>query len=134
MGVLSKYHLFKVGRTAKLFMWINKYDIDPDEFIPRYMKSEAEEIIAEDWSPMDGMSTPYLIDMIQDEIHASIKKEHVYDSSYLEWAGYLYRYWFYYRQVPLAVIADILPFKDLYQYYPAYHTMDLKFAIDRFLE
>lgn len=57
-----------------------------------------------------------------------------YRKDVMHWCGYLYRYFAYTYEISTKRAFILLPFKDTVGAYEAYHTLDIKQAIERLLE
>lgn len=107
--------------------------LDSKKFVDAFMNSFAASQLDEIWSFEQWAGEEYLMGELLDEIAVPSAEDFLYNEV-LYWAGYLYRYWHYYKNISSKDMYTIADIDYLNQVYPAYHTLDVEMAIDRIYE
>ena len=82
----------------------------------------------------DTKSIPAIFWEIEEEYGKSDYGSVKYHRDVMYWCGYLYRYFSYFYELSSKQAYKYLPLKYISSSFEAYHTMDIKAAIDRLLE
>jgi hypothetical protein len=120
---------------AKLFeQSVTRLDMSSPVFVRRFMYSE----IVEDFDCLaflDGsLSLEGVFEYLEDEYGPSDYGSVKYHKDVMYWIGYLYRYFSYCYEITSKRAYKLLPLKYVAESYEAYHTLDIKNAIERLLE
>ena len=107
--------------------------LDSRKFVDAFMNSFVASQLDEIWSHEQWAGEEYLMEELRDEIAIPSAEDFLYNEA-LYWAGYLYRYWHYYKNISSKEIYAIADIDYLNLVYPAYHTLDVEMAIDRIYE
>ena len=68
------------------------------------------------------------------EENPNLDKGKIYDTEFLFWIGYTYRYWHFLTKQASNQIGNKCNAEMMHTLYPAYHTLDCKQTIERILE
>lgn len=106
----------------------------PYVFIRRFMNSELAKRFDNTTILLESSSNKTFIDEINEQYGStSFGKDNI-DKEIMYWVGYVYRYWSYIYDVPSYILFRHVQPKMLIDRYYIFHSMDVKYAIDRICE
>ena len=116
---------------GEIFKYANDLTLDMDVFVPKYMKSRfCDKSMDTVYSPFQFAEAEECLYFILKEIKVPKLKSPGYDSSIMEWIGYMYRYLYYRLKTTSKEIIISVPFSSMMAYYSELHTMDADTAVD----
>ena len=135
MKKIDKDGLLLCELQAEAFdLSISMTDSSSEIFIRRFMNSNTAKTM-DSGAVLETNTTPRdLVSEIDEEYGASNYGSVKYSRDEIFWIGYLYRYFAYYYALTSSQVYKIVKPKELRGLYEAYHTLDVKQAIERILE
>lgn len=118
---------------GRLFERSLAHGFDSCDFICKFMNSDVALHLDLKFDFFQWAGEAYLLDALCDEVRIE-KTERTFSKDALYWAGYVYRYWHYYKNLSSKEIYKIADAKTMAQVYLSYHTLDTEMAIDRLCE
>ena len=116
---------------GSIFRCANELKLDMDVFAPKYMMSNfCERNMDIAWSYFQMADAEECLDFILPEIEVPKLESPRYNSSVIEWVGYMYRYLYYGLKKTSKEIIKKVPFNSMLVYYPGLHTEDEDMAVD----
>lgn len=128
--LLSAEKLQLCDIQGRLFELSLKNGYDSPEFIKAFMNSRAAAALDDTYDRLQWAGEEYILEELDDEVGGLKKAGVEYSNEVLYWAGYLYRYWHYYKEEMSADIYKKADAKMLNECWLAFHTMDVEMAID----
>ena len=113
---------------------IIRFNCSSPIFVRRFMNSNVAKEFDSGAILDDTKSIPAIFWEIEEEYGESSCGSVKYHRDIMYWCGYLYRYFSYVYELSSKQVYKYLPLKYVASTYEAYHTMDIKFAIERLLE
>lgn len=115
---------------GKLFELAVKKGYEGGAFIEAFMKSDVAKRLDSDFDHLQWAGEEYNLEQLNDEVGGLKKGYNGYHEEIMYWAGYIYRYWHYYKGLSskeIYLIADEKIMKDMWL---GFHTLDVEMAID----
>lgn len=119
---------------GKLFEMALSKGYDCRQFIELFMNSRIAMDLDLVFNKYQWMGEEYLMEEFCDEATDIPKAGITYSREMMYWCGYIYRYWHYYTDETSAEIYKTANAEMMNMCWPAYHTLDVEFAIDRIRE
>lgn len=114
-----------------IFRCSSEMKLDMNIFIPNYMKSRfCDKNMDTIYSPFQMADAEECLDFILKEIEAPKLEIPIYNSSVIEWVGYMYRYLYFGLKLTSREIIESVPFISMLSYYPGLHTVDEDMAVE----
>lgn len=120
---------------AKAFeLSVDQTQMSSAVFIRRFMNSQAAKRL-DDGSILTSNILPVdLLDLLEEQYGPSQYGSRQYSHDELFWIGYVYRYFAYTYEKSSSYVYKIVKPQELWELFPAYHTLDPSQAIERILE
>lgn len=135
MAMLSRVEEIICETQGEIFQCANEMKLDMNIFIPKYMKSEfCKRNMDTIYSHFQMTFPEDSLYFILQEIDVPILNEVQYNSTVMEWIGYIYRHLYYALKKDSNVIIDKVPFECMLAYFPGLHTVDENMAVDIIFE
>jgi hypothetical protein len=120
---------------GQLFELAAERGYSSEAFIKAFMTSQVAADMDKDFHHVQWAGKAYILSRMEDELANQLTKEgEIYDKETLYWAGYIYRYWNFYKAESSREIYKQAPTKTMKVVYLMYHTMSPEMAIDRLKE
>ena len=127
--------LLMFNMQAELFeRSVDKVNTSSEVFVRRFMNSNVAREFDSGAILDDTKSIQAIFCEIEEEYGESDYGSIKYNKDVMYWCGYLYRYFSYLYELSSKQAYKYLPLKYVSSTYEAYHTLDVKQAIDRLLE
>ena len=135
MKQINRDALLMFDMQARLFEdSVEKVNTSSEIFVRRFMNSNVAREFDSGAILDDTKSIPAIFWEIEEEYGESDYGSVKYHKDVMYWCGYLYRYFSYFYELSSKQAYKYLPLKYISSSFEAYHTMDIKAAIDRLLE
>ncbi len=135
MKQINRDALLMFNMQAELFeRSVDKVNTSSEVFVRRFMNSNVAREFDNGAILDDTKSIPAIFCEIEEEYGESDYGSIKYNKDVMYWCGYLYRYFSYLYELSSRQAYKYLPLKYVSSTYEAYHTLDVKQAIDRLLE
>ena len=135
MKQINRDALLMFDMQARLFEEsVEKVNTSSEIFVRRFMNSNVAREFDSGAILDDTKSIPAIFWEIEKEYGESDYGLVKYHRDVMYWCGYLYRYFSYFYELSSKQAYKYLPLKYISSSFEAYHTMDIKAAIDRLLE
>jgi len=135
MKQINKDALLMFDMQARVFEEsVEKVNTSSEIFVRRFMNSNVAREFDSGAILDDTKSIPAIFWEIEKEYGESDYGSVKYHRDVMYWCGYLYRYFSYFYELSSKQAYKYLPLKYISSSFEAYHTMDIKAAIDRLLE
>ena len=135
MKQINRDALLMFDMQARLFEEsVEKVNTSSEIFVRRFMNSNVAREFDSGAILDDTKSIPAIFWEIEEEYGESDYGSVKYHRDVMYWCGYLYRYFSYFYELSSKQAYKYLPLKYISSSFEAYHTMDIKAAIDRLLE
>ena len=120
---------------GQLFELAAERGYNSEAFIKVFMTSQVAADMDKDFHHIQWAGKAYILSRMEDELANQLTKEgEIYDKETLYWAGYIYRYWNFYKNESSREIYKQASAKTMKVVYLMYHTMSPEMAIDRLKE
>ena len=120
---------------GQLFELAAERGYSSEAFIKAFMTSQVAADMDKDFHHVQWAGKAYILSRMEDELADQLTKEgEIYDKETLYWAGYIYRYWNFYKGESSREIYKQASAKTMKVVYLMYHTMSPEMAIDRLKE
>ena len=117
---------------GQLFELAAERGYSSEAFIKAFMTSQVAADMDKDFHHVQWAGKAYILSRMEDELANQLTKEgEIYDKETLYWAGYIYRYWNFYKNESSREIYKQASAKTMKVVYLMYHTMSPEMAIDR---
>lgn len=135
MKQINRDALLMFDMQARVFEEsVEKVNTSSEIFVRRFMNSNVAREFDSGAILDDTKSIPAIFWEIEEEYGESNYGSVKYHRDVMYWCGYLYRYFSYFYELSSKQAYKYLPLKYISSSFEAYHTMDIKAAIDRLLE
>lgn len=135
MKQINRDALLMFDMQARVFEEsVEKVNTSSEIFVRRFMNSNVAREFDSGAILDDTKSIPAIFWEIEEEYGESDYGSVKYHRDVMYWCGYLYRYFSYFYELSSKQAYKYLPLKYISSSFEAYHTMDMKAAIDRLLE
>ena len=120
---------------GQLFELAAERGYNSEAFIKAFMTSQVSADMDKDFHHVQWAGKAYILSRMEEELAEQLTKDgEIYDKETLYWAGYIYRYWNFYKGESSREIYKQAPAKTMNVVYLMYHTMSPEMAIDRLKE
>lgn len=119
---------------GRLFELARKAGYDSPGFIKDFMNSRAAAALDDVYDRLQWAGEEYILEELNDEVGGLKRAGETYSIEVMYWAGYLYRYWHYYRDVTSKSIYEVADAQAMNECWMGFHTLDVDMAIDNFIE
>ena len=117
---------------GQLFELAAERGYSSEAFIKAFMTSQVAADMDKDFHHVQWAGKAYILSRMEDELADQLTKDgEIYDKETLYWAGYIYRYWNFYKGESSREIYKQASAKTMKVVYLMYHTMSPEMAIDR---
>ena len=135
MRQINRDALLMFDMQAELFeKSITKVDSSSEVFVRRFMNSSVAREFDSGAILDDTKSYQAIFEELNDEYGESSYGSVKYHRDVMYWCGYLYRYFSFIYELSSKQVYKYLPLKYVSSSYEAYHTLDMKQAIERLFE
>lgn len=120
---------------GRLFELSTKQGYDSEAFVSFFMGSDVAKDLDSEYNRMQWAGEEYLLEELTSD--SSCKIPHpgtVISSNVMYWMGYIYRYWYFYKNESSCKIYKQANFRTMKRNYMMFHTMDPELAIDDLIE
>ena len=121
---------------GKLFMNYADYEqCSPTIFIRRFMNSNVAKRFDSLEILLERSSNASIVREIDDQYGITrFGRPNTVGQEVLYWAGYVYRYWSFTREIPSKLLIQKVRPEELFKRYDIYHSFGLDYLIDRLSE